>query len=243
MQSTARKRVQYIFIAAMLAAGSRTAWIFYARSREAQQAIEQEQQRQRKKDTLDADYYVTPRKLYAYDLAGAQDVTKGPVWVRTGYGTFYYPYDPIAKHADFAHEAGLLGPLEKLQITEVVFDRAPKAPGQKQIMAAFAKNGKHYAFPMGAQQGSTFTLYANEMLFLDDPHGMYKHWPVDVWAAIERHEVLPGMNELQTDCAVGMGMLDGSGLGEERVLHYANGGSPLTITFRKGKAVDIRKGG
>ena len=50
------------------------------------------------------------------------------------------------------------------------------------------------------------------------------------------------MNELQADCAVGMGMLDGSGLGDERVLHYANGGSPLTVTFRHGKAVDIKKG-
>ncbi len=241
MPSAVKKRVQYIFIAAMLAAATRTGWILYARHQEARQALEQEQQRQRKKDTLDADYYVTPRKLYAYDLAGAQDVTKGPVWVRIGYGTFYYPYDPIAKHADFAHDAGLLGPLEKLQITEVVFDRAPKAPGQKQIMAAFAKGGKHYAFSIGAQQGSNFTLYANEMLFLDDPHGMYKHWSPEAWAAIDRHEVLPGMNELQAACAVGLGLLEGSGLGEDRTLHYANGGAPLTITFHKGKAAEIKK--
>ena len=225
----------------MLAA-ARTGYIFYARSNDAHQAIEQEQQRQRKKDTLDADYYVTPRKLYAYDLAGARELTKSPVWVRTGYGTFYYPFDPVAKHADFAHEAGLLEPLEKLQITSVVLDRAPKAPGQKQIMAVYAKDGKHFAFPLGAQQGSSFTLYANEMLFLDDPRGLYKHWPREVWDAIDQHQVRPGMNELQTDCAVGMGLLDGSGLGEERVLHYANGGTPLTVTFRKGRAIEIKKG-
>jgi hypothetical protein len=225
----------------MVLAAARTGYIFYARSSDAQQAIGQEQQRQRKKDTLDADYYVTPRKLYAYDLAGAQELTKSAVWVRTGYGTFYYLFDPLTKHADFAHEAGLLGPLEKLQITNVVLDRAPKAPRQQQIMAVYRKGGKSYAFPMGAQQGSNFTLYANEMLFLDDPRGLYKHWPPEVWDAIERHEVRPGMNELQTDCAVGMGLLDGSGLGEERVLHYANGGVPLTVTFRKGKAVDIKK--
>ena len=225
----------------MLAA-ARTGYIFYARSNDAHQAIEQEQQRQRKKDTLDADYYVTPRKLYAYDLAGARELTKSPVWVRTGYGTFYYPFDPVAKHADFAHEAGLLEPLEKLQITSVVLDRAPKAPGQKQIMAVYAKDGKQYAFPLGAQQGSSFTLYANEMLFLDDPRGLYKHWPREVWDAIDQHQVRPGMNELQTDCAVGMGLLDGSGLGEERVLHYANGGTPLTVTFRKGRAIEIKKG-
>jgi hypothetical protein len=198
---------------------------------------------QRKKDTLDADYYVTPRKLYAYDLAGVQkELTKSPVWVRTGYGTFYYPFDLPAKHADFAHDAGLLGPLERLQITSVVMDRAPKAPGQKQIMAVFSKDNKHYAFPIGAQQGSDFTLYVNDMLFLDDPHGMYKHWAPEVWDAIAKHEVRPGMNELQAACSVGLGLLEGSGTGEERTLHYANGGLPLTVTFRKGKAVEIKKG-
>lgn len=242
MQSGVKRRVQIILAGAMVLAAARTGYIFYARSNDAHQAIEQEQQRQRKKDTLDADYYVTPRKLYAYDLAGARELTKSPVWVRTGYGTFYYPFDPVAKHADFAHEAGLLGPLEKLQITSVVLDRAPKAPGQKQIMAVYAKDGKHFAFPLGAQQGSSFTLYANEMLFLDDPRGLYKHWPREVWDAIDQHQVRPGMNELQTDCAVGMGLLDGSGLGQERVLHYANGGTRLTVTFRKGRAIEIKKG-
>ena len=242
MQPAVKKRVQIVLICGILVAAARTATILYSRSRADRLAVEEEQQRQRKKDTLDADYYVTPRKLYAYDLKGAQDLTKSPVWVRVGYGTFIYPFDPKAQHSDFVHDAGLLKPLEKLQITEVVYDRAPKAPGQKQIMAAFAHDGKHYAVPIGAERGDSFTLYANEMFFLDDPHGLYKHWPKEVWDAIDRHEVLPGMNELQAACAVGMGMLDGSGLGEERVLHYANGGAPLTVTFRKGKAAEIKKG-
>jgi len=242
MQADVKRRIQTILIVAMLVAAARTGWIFYQRSREADQAIEQEKERQRKKDTLDADYYVTPRKLYAYDLAGAQELTKAPVWVRTGYGTFYYPFDPSTKHADFAHDAGLLGPLEKLQITSVVYDHAPRAPGQKQIMAVFSKDGKHYAFSMGAQQGSDFTLYANDMFFLDDPHGMYKHWSPEVWDAIVKHEVHAGMNELQANCAVGLGLLEGSGTGEERTLRYGNGGTPLTVTFRKGKAVEIKKG-
>ena len=242
MQAEVKRRIQTILIVAMLVAAARTGWIFYERNREADQAIEQEKERQRKKDTLDADYYVTPRKLYAYDLAGAQQLAKAPVWVRTGYGTFYYPFDPSTKHADFGHDAGLLGPLEKLQITSVVYDHAPKAPGQKQIMAVFSKDGKHYAFSIGAQQGSDFTLYANDMFFLDDPHGMYKHWSPEVWDAIAKHEVHAGMNELQADCAVGLGLLEGSGTGEERTLRYANGGTPLTVTFRKGKAVEIKKG-
>jgi len=242
MQADIKRRIQTILIVAMLLAAARTGWIFYDRSRAANEAIEQEKERQRKKDTLDADYYVTPRKLYAYDLAGAQrELTKSPVWVRTGYGTFYYPFNPATKHADFAHDAGLLGPLEKLQITSVVLDHAPRAPGQRQIMAVFSKEAKHYAFPIGAEQGSDFTLYATDMLFLDDPRGMYKHWSPEVWDAIAKHEVHPGMNELQADCAVGLGLLEGSGTGEERTLHYANGGAPLTVTFRRGKAIEIKK--
>jgi hypothetical protein len=241
MQADVKRRVQTLLILAALLAAARTGWIFYQRNQAAQEAVEQEKELQRKKDTLDADYYVTPRKLYAYDLAGAQQLTKSPVWVRIGYGTFYYPFDPSTMHANFDHDAGLLGPLEKLQITSVIYDHAPKAPGQRQIMAVFSKEGKHYAFPIGAQQGSNFTLYANDMLFLDDPRGMYKHWPPEVWGAIDQHEVRAGMNELQASCAVGLGLLEGSGTGEERTLHYANGGKPLTITFRHGKAIAIKK--
>jgi hypothetical protein len=242
MQDDVKKRIQMIFAAGIVLAGARVAYVFYERHSDAEQAAQQEKERQRKKDTLNPDYYVSLRKLYAYDLASARELTQTPVWVRTGYGTVYYPFDPAAKHANFGHQAGLLLSLEKLQITDVVFDHAPSAPGQKQIMAVYAKDGKHFAFSIGAAQGSSFTLYANEMLFLDDPHELYKHWPPDVWDAIGKHEIRPGMNELQADCAVGLGLLEGSGLGEERVLHYPNGGAPLTVTFRNGKAVEIRQG-
>src|SRR5271168_2844785 len=100
VQADVKRRIQTILIMAMLLAAARTGWIFYERNSEAALAVEQQKELQRKKDTLDADYYVTPRKLYAYDLAGAQQLTKAPVWVRIGYGTFYYPFDPVAKHAD-----------------------------------------------------------------------------------------------------------------------------------------------
>jgi len=227
---------------ALLLVGARTAYIFYQRGNDAKQAIEQEKQKQLQKDTLDADYYVTPPKLYAYDLKGAQDIAKSPVWVRAGYGTYFYPFDPATRHANFAREAGLLQPLEKIQITKVVLDRAPEVQGQQQIMAVYVREGKTYAFPIGAQQGSNFSLYANDMLFLDDPHKLYKHWSPEVWDAIDKHEVRPGMNELQAACAVGLGLLEGSGAGSDRTLHYANGGNPIKVTFHNGKAAEIQKG-
>jgi hypothetical protein len=243
MQDELKKRIQLIFAAGILLAGARAAYIFYDRSSAAKQALQQEKERQLRKDTLDRDYYVSLPKLYTYDLPTARrELTKSPVWVRTGYGTAFYPFDTAAKHANFAHQAGLLPPLEKLQITDVIYDHAPSAPGQKQIMAVYANDGKTFAFPIGAEQDGSFTLYANEMLFLADPHELYKHWPPDIWDAIAKHQVHPGMNELQADCAIGIGMLEGSGLNEDRVLHYPNGGSPITITFHNGKAAEIHPG-
>ena len=243
MQSESKKRIQLVLVVAISLAGVRAAYVFYNRHGEAERVLQQEKERQRKNDTLaDRDYYVSLRKLHAYDLASARELTKAAVWVRTGYGTAYFPFDPTAKHANFGRQAGLLLPLQKLQITDLVFDHAPSAPGQKQIMAVFEQDGRRYAFSVGAAEGSSFTLYADDMLFLDDPHELYKYWPADVWDAIGKHEVHTGMNELQADCAVGMGLLQGSAAVGERVLQYPNGGNPVTVTFRGGKAVDVKTG-
>src|SRR5580693_2511925 len=71
---------------------------------------------------LDPDYYVTPKKLRPQDLKDAKELTRQPVWVRDGYRYTYYPY---SGHSDFDHAAGTLGPLEKLEIRDVVLDRTP----------------------------------------------------------------------------------------------------------------------
>jgi hypothetical protein len=77
------------------------------------------------------------------------------------------------------------------------------------------------------------------MFFVEDPHQLYKHWEADVWDAISRHEVTPGMNELQADFAVGMGTPDpGSSL--EKTVRYPNGGKPLVVVYRDGKAAEIK---
>jgi hypothetical protein len=80
------------------------------------------------------------------------------------------------------------------------------------------------------------------MFFVEDPHDLYKHWSADVWQAVERHEVKPGMNELQADFAIGLGIAKGSGDSEEKAVNYSNGGKPFSVTYRKGKAVEVRPG-
>ena len=97
-----KKRIQIVLAAAIAIAGVRAAYIIH--ERRAANARE----RQTKELPLNADYYVTPKKLHPYDLKSAREITKRPVWVKEGYRYTYYPYDAVRHHADFAHDAGTL---------------------------------------------------------------------------------------------------------------------------------------
>jgi hypothetical protein len=235
--SELRKKLQVLLGGAIVVVGARTAYIVYDRYEERKEA-------EQPKATLGlkADYYVTPKRLYPYDLKSARRLTRHSVWVKVGYYHVYYPYDVTGHKADFEHEAGTLSPLQKLSIQDVVTDVAPRAPGIKQVLARFELNGKNYAVPIGSEQGSEFKIYSDDIFFIEDPHALYKHWPADVWKAIDNHEVRPGMSELQAICAIGVGTLSGSGGYGSRTLHYSNGGKPLTVTYRDDRAVEIKAG-
>src|SRR5450631_4170965 len=90
------------------------------------------------------DYYVSPKKLHPYDVKSAKQLTQQPVWVKEGYRYTYYPYDPASKQADFAHDAGLLLPIEKLDIKDVVTAMPAGKSQRLQVMAVFEKEGKTY---------------------------------------------------------------------------------------------------
>jgi len=230
-----KKKIQLVLIAAFLLAGVRAAYIVYERRGErAPEAKKQEP------PPLNPDYYVSPKKLYPYDLKSAKQLTKQPVWVKEGYRYTYYPYDGASHHADFAHEAGTLLPIEKLDIKDVITDITPGAADQKQVMAVFQKDGKSFAFPIGSVKAGDFQVYSDEMLFTQDPHELYNHWPAEVWNSIANHEVKPGMNELQTAFAIGMGVPEASDDASVKTVKYPNGGKPVTVTFRNGKAADIK---
>jgi hypothetical protein len=185
---------------------------------------------------LNADYYVTPRKLYPHDLRSARELTQQPVWVKEGYRYTYYNYNPGSHHADLAHEAGLLLPIEKLNIKDVVTAPTPGAAGQQQLLAVFDSGGKTCAVPIGSVAGGNYQIYSDEMFYVQDPHELYKHWPSDVWEAIEKHEVKPGMNELQVDFAIGMGIPEGSSESDVKTVEYPNGNKPVKITYLRGHA-------
>jgi hypothetical protein len=236
MSPETKKKVQLALAAGIAIAAIRTCWIFYERRQDNAPPPKQEG------TPIRADYYVIPRKLHPYDLKTARELTKQPAWIKEGYRFTYYRYNATSKRSDFAHAAGTLGPIEKLAITDVVTDISPGASDQRQIMAVIQKEGKTYAFPMGFVQGGNFTIYSDDMLFVQDPRELYKHWPADVWDAITKHEIRPGMNQLQADFSVGMGSPDNLHDADNRTVTYQNNGKPLVVTFVNDKAIEVKPG-
>src|ERR1700734_3813470 len=105
MSEEAKKRIQIALALAIVVAGVRAGYILYQRHEDYVAAQQQEQAK--KAGYSNADYYITPKKLYPYDLKSAKMLTQQPVWAKEGYRYTYYPYDPIRKKTDFTHEAGL----------------------------------------------------------------------------------------------------------------------------------------
>jgi hypothetical protein len=239
MNEEAKKRIQIALALAVVVAGVRAGYILYERHEDNLAA--QKQAEAKKIGYSNADYYVVPKKLYPFDLKSAKQLTEQPVWVKEGYRYTYYRFVPVVKSVDFSHEAGLLGPIERLEIKDVMAVAAPG--GRKQVVATFEKDGHSYAVPIGFENDGQYKIYSDEMFYVEDPHELYKHWPAEVWQAVGQHEVKPGMNELQADFAVGMGTLDAGSSSAERTLHYANGGKPLVVIYRDGKAAEIKAGG
>jgi hypothetical protein len=236
MSPELKQRIQLVLAFAILVAGVRVAYVFYVRH------SERTKETSKQAPPLNADYYVVPKKLYPFDLKSAKQLTQQPVWVKEGYRYTYFPYDPASHHADFSHEAGQLLPIERLEIKDVLTDVSPGSTDQRQVIAIFDKDGKSYAFPIGSEKAGNFQIYSDEMLFIQDPHELYKHWPADTWDSIEKHEVKPDMNEFQVAFSVGMGIPESSSDPAVKTVNYPNGGHPISVTYRNGRAAEIKQG-
>ena len=241
MTAETRKRIQLALLAILVVATARAGYIFYQRHQD-----QLDLERKKKAEAIgysNPDYYVNPKKLYPYDLKTAKQLTHQPVWVKEGYRYTYFAYQPSTKHADFANDAGLLGPIEKVSVTDVVVASNTAARQTKQVVAIFQKDGKTYALPIGYQStDGEYKIYSDEIFYIQDPRDLYKHWPADVWQAVEQHQVKPGMNEIQADFAIGMGIPDAGDTSYEKTVRYPNGGHPLVIVYHDGKAAEIKPG-
>jgi hypothetical protein len=231
-----RQKIQIVLILAVVITGIRLAWILYERHQNAVQHAEPQTK------ALNPDYYVSAKKLYPYDLKSAKQLMQQPVWVKVGYAYPYYSFNPASRRAELAQEAGRLLPLQKLQIRDVVLGPAPGDHRRKEVLATFQQNGTWYAAPIGTEQDGDYKFFSDDMVFIQDPHELYKHWPADVWQKIDHHEVKPGMSELQTDFSLGIGLLEPGSDEIDRDLDYPNGGNPLRVSFHDGKAIEIGPG-
>ena len=240
MTADTRKKIQLALLLALVVATLRAGYIFYQRHQDRLAA--ERQKKARDVGYANPDYYVSPKKLYPYDLKSARQLTQQPEWVKEGYRYVYYSYQAANKDVDFAHDAGTLGPIEKLQIKDVV-SSSNRVQGQPtQVVAVFEKDGKSFAVPIGYEQNGEYKIYSDEMFYIEDPHDLYKHWPDDVWQAVEQHQVKPGMNEMQADFAIGMGVPDRGDTSYEKTVRYPNGGKPLVVVYHDGKAAEIKPG-
>jgi hypothetical protein len=195
---------------------------------------------------LTDDEVVPVRHLYIDSMESAKVLVGKPVWMQGGYQLPYYP--ATGKHADYAHRVGLLPPAERLEVEGFFYQAAPAAEdnrvphGTRQILMLIKRSdGKSYAFPVGFVQGARDeTWYCDTILYYDDPHQMYKHWPADVWAAIDAHTVKPGMNELQTAMSLGQLVQFSSAREGNRTIRYNVEGRQWVVTFENDKATSVQ---
>jgi hypothetical protein len=243
MEADRRKRFQIILGVLLLLVVLRTAYLFYQRHQASKPVQKQVTY------SANLDDYVLPPKIYPFDLKSARKEMVGKtVWVKAGNQLPFYPYNSASKQAELNRQAGLLPPLQKLEIKEVSSQRIPKtlaegqvAVVQHELMAIFAEpdHPGPYAVSIGTNTGEDFNFIVNDLFFFADPHELYKHWPADVWSAIEQHQAKAGMNELQVSFALGTAGDFGPGDYGTRTVEYTNNGNPVKVTFEKNKAVIV----
>jgi hypothetical protein len=243
MDADWRKRILFIMVVVAALVAARTAYIFYERSRPAAPLPKPPSL------TLTDDDYVTPHRIVPYDLKSAvKELAGKTVWVRNGNAVPYYRYHPQTHSVDLVSKAGLLPPLDKLQVKDVILQRVPVslAPGQvaivrKQVMAVFeeANHPGLFAVSIGTNMDDDFTFNVNEIFYYEDPHELYKHWPTDIWHAIDQHQVQKGMNELQVSFALGSMVGASPGDYGNRWAQYRSNGKLVTVTFDKNRVVEI----
>src|SRR5689334_4878717 len=134
-----RKRIQIFLLVLVVAAGIRLFMIY--RERHSAGANPNNAAAAR---PLSADMYVVPHKVHAYDLKSARYLVGKTVWVQAGNQMLYFPYDPAKHRADFNHPLGLLPPLDKLNVKEVITQADPF--GQRKVLAVFSRPGDSKQF-------------------------------------------------------------------------------------------------
>jgi len=196
---------------------------------------------------LTQDEVVQPRKMYIDSLKSAQALNGKNVWIQSGYSLDYYPY--AARRVNFKNRVGFLPGAQPLQIQDIITQKAPadlatRIPlGDKQVFAVFKlpNDDKDYAAAIGFIKGDDSTFFCDQIFYYDDPRQMYNFWGPQIWAAIDQHQAISGMNELQTAMALGVVQQSDSQDIGNRTVDYDAGGKKWSVTFQHDKATAIKQ--
>lgn len=195
---------------------------------------------------LTADQLAVVRQEFPMHFADVQDLDGKSVWMKNGYSMPYYPYR--AGHVEWTKPVGLIPADQRLDIKKAIKAAAPVSlhnnieHGDHQVLVVFSLPGSkdEYATPVGFEQGEDEHYYDDLLFYYDDPHTIYSNWPKNVWAAVDAHQVKPGMSELQTRTAIGMkAQPDGQTEGD-RTVDYDVNGKHIIVTYEHDKATSIQ---
>jgi hypothetical protein len=194
--------------------------------------------------TMDDLAVVRTKSIISFE--GAKELEGTSVWMKNGYTIAYFPFE--GGRVEFAKRVGVIPSAQRLDIKKVVKAAPPASVddgishGSRQIFAVFTMPGNpnQYATAIGVMDGIQEQYFCNLLFYYDDPHTIYDNWPKNIWAAVDAHQVIPGMNELQTRMSIGQnGRGDGSTEGN-RTVTYDQGGKHWTVTFVNDKATNIK---
>ena len=200
-------------------------------------------------DTLSKDDLAVVRAFFPQHFEDTQRLEGTTVWMKNGYTISYFPY--VGGHVEFAKRVGVIPPVQPLEIKKIIKAAVPAdvddgiGHGSRQVVRGLCAAGRRMgcmpcrSAPLTERRNS---ITATCCSYYDDPHKIYDYWPKDVWAAIDAHQVKPGMSELETRLAIGQNMHPDSQTEGDRTVTYDQDGKTWTVTFVKDRATEIKGG-
>jgi hypothetical protein len=218
---------------------------------------------------LTPDDVAVVRMMFPTSFEDALKLQGTSVWMKNGYTMPYYAFAggriAFAKRVGLIPSAQRLDIKKAIKATPPAQVDDGISHGSRQVFAVFAlpentsgaprpdsgtwdskvlnpsiSSPSQYATAIGVIDGSQGSYFSDVLFYYDDPHTIYDNWPKDVWAAIDEHQVKPGMSELQTRMSIGQkSQTDGSSQGN-RTVTYNQAGKQWTITYVGNRATTIK---
>jgi hypothetical protein len=166
--------------------------------------------------------------------------------MKNGYTMPYFSF--AGGRIAFNQRVGLIPAAQRLDVKKIVKASPPASVddgidhGSRQVFAVFALPGSAdlYATAIGVMDGGQEQYFSDLLFYYDDPHTIYDNWPKDVWAAIDAHQVKPGMSELETRMSIGQKIETEGGAKGDRTVTYDQNGKKWIVTFANDKANSIK---